>query len=149
MSKLFGLDKDGGPESRVWGFWLIGLKKLFSVVLLRFEDGSREAYHTHAFNAVSWVLRGELHEEHLMGLTFYHLPSWRPVYTTRDTFHRVSSVGRTWVISLRGPWADLWLEWLPETQETVLLTHNRVELARGSVRSLHMMAESERVRHGR
>lgn len=136
MSKLFGSDKDGGPESHVWGFWFIGIKKLFSVVLLRFENGSREAYHTHAFDAVSWVLKGELHEEHLLGNTVFHLPSWRPVVTTRDTFHRVSSVGRTWVLSFRGPWHDHWLEWIPETKETVLLTHGRIEVARGNITSL-------------
>ena len=54
--KLCYVGKDGGPESTVWGFWLIEIKKLFSVALLCFENGSREAFHTHAFNSVSWVL---------------------------------------------------------------------------------------------
>mgnify|MGYP001575993171 CR=1 FL=1 len=56
--KLFYYGKDGGPESHVWGFWLIEAKSLFSIVLLRFENGTREAYHSHAFNSLSWVLRG-------------------------------------------------------------------------------------------
>ena len=54
--------KDGGPESKVTGYWLIESKRWFSIALLRFDEGSREAFHTHAFNAISWVLWGELLE---------------------------------------------------------------------------------------
>lgn len=129
--KLFHLAKDGGPESHVWGYWLIEAKRLFSVALLRFEHGSREAYHTHAFNSVSWVLRGELHETELnAGRTQprVYRASWRPVLTRRRTFHRVESVGRTWVLTLRGPWAPTWYEWLPR-RGLVQLTHGRAEIA--------------------
>ena len=55
---LFHTGKDGGPESKVDGYWLFRHKRLFTVALLRFSKGSREAYHSHAFNAVSWVLTG-------------------------------------------------------------------------------------------
>lgn len=106
--KLFG--KDGGPESTVWGYFF-ELKRLFSIVFLRFENGSREAYHSHAFNSISWVW-GELTEYHLDGRVEVHKTSWRPVITRRDTFHKVSSKGRSWVFSLRGPWAKTWQEWV-------------------------------------
>lgn len=98
--------KDGGPESTVWGLFLVEIKCLFSVVLLRFEDGSREAYHSHAFDAVSWVLRGNLLEEFLSGGWRLHHKGWLPILTRRTTFHKVTSLGRTWVLSFRGPWAD-------------------------------------------
>ena len=48
--KLFKYMKDGGPESTVWGYFLIEIKSLFTIVLLHFKNGSREAYHNHAFN---------------------------------------------------------------------------------------------------
>lgn len=124
---MWGLKKDGGQESRVWGYWLIELKQLFSIVLLRFEDGSREAYHSHAFNAISWVLRGKLVEFHIDGRVEVHTPSLRPIITTRDTFHMVESRGRTWVFSLRGPWADTWREYIPGRGE-VVLAHGRIEV---------------------
>ena len=41
--RLFFYGKDGGQYSTVWGYWLIEIKSLFSVVLLRFEGDSREA----------------------------------------------------------------------------------------------------------
>lgn len=124
--KLFSWGKDGGPKSTVFGFWLTEIKSLVSVVALRFDDGSRDEYHSHAFNSVSWVLSGKLREEHLSGSTEYHRPSLLPVITKRDTFHRVFSEGTTWVISFRGPWAERWKEFDPKTHQYTVLGHGRV-----------------------
>lgn len=134
--KIFKMMKDGGPESRVWGYWLIEAKKLFSVVLLHFKDGSREAYHSHAFNSISWVLRGTLIEDQKLITPIFgmdHLltvygPSFKPVWTARENMHRVTSVGSTWVISFRGPWAKYWQEYLPKENRLVTLTSGRIEV---------------------
>ena len=108
--------KDGGPESTVWAHWLFECKGVGSIVLLRFEDGSRDAYHSHAFNSISWLLSGGLVEDRIEDdlpgghrVTAY-LPHWLPIITTRDNCHRVVSVGRSWVLSFRGPWARTWRE---------------------------------------
>ena len=127
--KLFHYAKDGGAESTVWGFWLIEWKRFFSIALLCFENGSREAYHSHAFNSISWVLRGALSEDirypngvHDRQLYF---PSLWPVFTSRSRMHKVTSCGRTWVLTFRGPWADQWREWRPLEDRFVTLTHGR------------------------
>lgn len=125
--KLFSKGKDGGPESTVTGYWLIEAKKLFSVVLLKFEGASREAYHNHAFNSVSWLLRGKLYEWLTDGDVNIHYPFWVPILTKRSTFHKVDSVDCTsWVLSFRGPWAETWNELRPEGPVT--LTNGRVEI---------------------
>jgi hypothetical protein len=126
--KLLSLAKDGGEESTVWAYFLIEAKSLFSIVLLRFEDGSREAYHTHAFNSISWVLKGGLQEKNLDETFNYYPPSFWPIITKRDTFHQVRSYGRTWVLSFRGPWDKYWKEWLPKELRFVTLTHGRKEV---------------------
>lgn len=120
--------KDGGPESKVWGFWLVQAKSLFTVAILRFDEGSREVFHSHAFNSISWVLSGEL-EEHLHeGGTQTYRPSLKPVRTWRDTVHKVYGLApKTWVLTFRGPWVDRWYEVVPE-RGVVNLTHNRVEV---------------------
>lgn len=123
--KLFKKAKDGGPESTVTGYWLIEAKKLFSVVLLKFEDGSRDAYHSHAFNSWNWLLGGRVREQHLDGSTKEHTPGWKPIVTLRNTFHKVTSLGTTWVLSVRGPWSDHWMEYLPNEREFYELTHGR------------------------
>lgn len=134
--KFFEWSKDGGPESKVWGFFLVEIKPLFSIVLLKFERGSREAYHNHAFNAVSWVLKGQLVEfkandrmnDECHWPAHYHLPSWRPVLTTRDNMHMVVSWKTSWAISFRGPWAKTWTEYIPKDNSIVKLTHGRKEI---------------------
>lgn len=60
--KVLFKSKDGGLDSNVTGYWLVESKKLFSIVLLCFDRGSREAYHNHAFNSISWILSGRLNE---------------------------------------------------------------------------------------
>lgn len=126
--KLLSKGFDGGPKSTVTGYWLAEIKRLFSVVLLKFGHGSRDAFHSHAFNSINWVLRGRVVEIIIGGPTIVHRPSWRPVITRRDTFHRVESYGTTWVFSLRGPWAKTWKEFDPKTGRTVTLTEGRVEV---------------------
>ncbi len=123
--KLFFKSKDGGQESTVTGYWLIESKSLFSICLLRFDGVSREAFHTHAFNAWSVVLNGGLDELFLDGRKRVHTP-FKPIYTARDDFHKVSSrPGRTWALSFRGPWVDRWKEFLPGRNMFITLTHGR------------------------
>lgn len=136
--KLLTWMKDGGPESRVWGFFLIEWKRFFSVALLMFKDGSREAYHSHAFNALSWVLKGKLTEDRLLekkpGFTRSIMstfkPSLKPIWTSRTNMHKVSSTGTTFVLSFRGPWAATWMEYLPLDDQFVMLAGGRLELVR-------------------
>lgn len=128
--KLFHRAKDGGPESTVTGYWLAEIKSLFSVVLLRFSDGSRDSYHSHAFWSLNWVLKGKVREFELVGdvrpATKVYRPSFFPVVTRRSTFHRVVSDGTTWVFSIRGPWSSTWQEWDPRSQKKITLGHGRV-----------------------
>jgi hypothetical protein len=67
----------------VWGWWLVELQRAFSAVLLKFADGSREVYHSHAFNS------------------------------------------RSWVVSLRGPWARTRQEYDPATHSFITMTDGR------------------------
>lgn len=110
---FFKWGKDGGKESLVRALYLIEIKNLFSVVLLKFKDGSREAYHSHAFNAISWVIKGELQENLIDGQVKRYCPSLKPIYTGRDTFHKIISVGNTYALTFRGPWNKTWNEFLP------------------------------------
>ena len=123
--KLFSYGKDGGETSRVWGFWIIEIKPLFSIVLLCFEKGSREAFHSHAFNALTWFVRGEIYEHHLDGRVINWKPSIIPKYTPRKCFHKVFAVKRTFALSLRGPWSKVWEEVRILEDKRVTLTHGR------------------------
>lgn len=123
--KLFETAKDGGPDSHVTGLFIVEIKPLFSIVLLHFRNGTREAFHNHAFNAVTWIVKGEFQENLLEGKVKTFKPSIKPKLTPRSCFHKVVSVGDTWALSFRGPWNDTWKEYLPGKKEFVTLTHGR------------------------
>lgn len=123
--KFMKWGKDGGPESGVFGFWLIEIKCLFSIVLLRFEADRREAFHSHAFHALTWWLKGEVREYHKDGRVLDWCPSIFPKWTPRSCFHKIRPLKRTWALSLRGPWAKSWYEFRPGTNLTTKLGHGR------------------------
>lgn len=123
--RFFFKKYDGGQDSGVTGYFLIEFKPLFSIGLLHFKDGSRENYHSHAFNALSWFLRGKITEQKLRRKDHHFAPSLLPKYTPRENIHRVISHGDTWCLTLRGPWTPTWIEYRPDTDEFVKLTHGR------------------------
>lgn len=131
MKILWG-SKDGGPESKVfcWGF---ESKRFGSLLLLRFDEGSREVFHSHAFKSISVVLKGGLLEVireyrggRLKVVLKNHVPSGLPILTHRHTLHQVFGMApHSWVVTVRGPWRPEWNEWIPVTDKTVTLTHGR------------------------
>lgn len=129
--KFLKWGKDGGPESSVWGFWFIEIKWLFSIVLLRFEKGeTREAFHSHAFNALTWWLSGKVAEEHTNGQIDLWWPSLLPKLTRRSCFHRVRPIKKTWALSIRGPWAKQWQEFRKDWSELTTFESGRRIVAR-------------------
>lgn len=120
---------DGGKESGVTGYFLIEWKKVFSIGILHFKKGSRESYHSHAFNAITWWLTGSVTEETY--LEFSHRrpekdfkPSFKPKLTKRNKIHKVISHADTYALTFRGPWNDTWNEF-NDQKGKITLTHGR------------------------
>lgn len=125
---------DGGKDSGVSGYMLIEWKKVFSIGLLHFKKGSREAYHSHAFCALTWFLKGTVTEEKYNGPNKDFGPSIIPKFTPRTNLHRVISHSDTWALTFRGPWEDYWIEYRPEQNEAwVYLTHGRKEVETSTI----------------
>lgn len=128
--RFFEWAKDGGPESTVDGFYIIELKDFFSILLLKFNDGSRDNFHDHAFSAVSWLLKGKLSEELKNENCAVSLePSLKPIFTHRDRMHKVRSIGTSWALSFRGPWRAVWHEYDPKNKEHITLIDGRKRIA--------------------
>jgi len=123
--KILSKGTDGGDKSNVTGYWLVEIKPLFSIVLLRFGKGSRENYHNHAFNAITWFIKGDVIEYHKDGRRFRWLPSWKPKYTPKNCFHKVFAKETTWALSIRGPWDKTWKEYNPNSRKETTFTHGR------------------------
>ena len=134
--KIFSKGHDGGKDSNVTGYWLIEIKSLFSIVLLKFNKGSREAFHSHAFNAWTWWLKGKVIEEVYTkpksknkGLGHIDYINWnsslKPKYTPRKQMHKIIALEDTWALSFRGPWSKTWKEYRKKENKEVTLTHGR------------------------
>lgn len=124
--KFFKKLKDGGPESPVVGYFIVEIKSLFSIVLLHF-GGTREAFHSHAFSAVTLWLKGVVEERTLTGMRedAYLWYAGDLKYTPRGLMHKIVPLRDAWALSIRGPWADTWKEYLPALKKFVTLTHGR------------------------
>lgn len=123
--KLFQSAPDGGKSSGVTAYFLFESKRFGSIALLRFSNGSREAFHSHAFHALTWWLKGSVTEHHVSGDSLKWNPSFKPKLTRRSCFHKVEAHEVTWAFTIRGPWADNWKE--KRGDNIVTLTHGRLE----------------------
>ena len=121
--RLFSKVKDGGPESPVNAYFLFELKSFGSIALLRFNKGTREAFHTHAFNALTWFLLGSMEEEIFKGSSKKYKVSFIPKLTKRTDNHRVKADKTSWAVTIRGPWAETWTEDTPD--KTTVFAHGR------------------------
>jgi hypothetical protein len=135
--RLFYIKPDGGKDSGVTAYFLIEWKILFSIGILYFKKGSREAYHTHAFNALTWWLKGKVTECKLNAsfngkgdlrdkyedIEKVFKPSLIPKYTSRNNFHKVFAHSDTWALTFRSNWKDTWLEF--KDNKIIRLTHGR------------------------
>lgn len=127
--KFLSKANDGGPESPVTGYFIVEIKSLFSIVLLHFNPGTREAFHSHAFNAVTLWLRGTVREQIPVGPEGVLGRDWHArqiKYTPRTFMHRiVTPKPGAWALSFRGPWAKTWREFFPRTNSVATLTNGR------------------------
>jgi len=123
--KLFQWAKDGGPESHVDAFFIVEIKPLFSIAILRFNEGTRENFHSHAFNAWTlWLGDAWVAEETPDGKKkFWHGGTWK--FTPRTLMHRVRAVFTSYALTFRGPWVERWEEYNEQAREFTVLTNHR------------------------
>lgn len=140
--RIFSVRSDGGKDSGVTAYFLIEWKPVISIGLLHFKPGTREAYHSHAFNALTWWLKGKVTEARLSkkNIAFRnepsiektpdtlkdYYPSFKPKFTSRDNFHKVIADKNTWALTIRGPWENTWFEF--KENKFIELTHGRKEI---------------------
>lgn len=121
--KFFTKAKDGGPESPVDAYFLFEIKSLLTVAILKFNKGKREAFHTHAFHALTWFIKGDLIEEDISGDFHIYERGILPKVTKRSKNHRVIADKDSWCFTIRGPWSKTWTE--DTDEKTTVLTHGR------------------------
>lgn len=99
-----------GPIHR---FTIFEFKPIGGVIINVYNTISQNRFHTHAFNAVSIMLRGWYEEEikHRNGLITRRTRDTDIRYLSRHTFHRIMASSPNAVsVTFCGPWVKTWLE---------------------------------------
>ena len=122
---FFSKRKDGGQKSNVDGFFLIELKSLFSIAILKFNKGAREEFHSHAFDALTWFVKGDIIEEDVNGVKYIYKKSLIPKVTPKDKVHKVIANKDSWCITIRGKWVKNWFEITSDKKKKITFTHGR------------------------
>lgn len=123
--RLFNKAKDGGSESPVDAYFLFEIKGLASVALLKFNKGGREAFHTHAFDALTWFVKGDLLEEDVSGETYKYKKSIIPKITLKSKNHRVLANEDSYCLTIRGKWDKNWTEYDSKSDTTTVFNWGR------------------------
>jgi hypothetical protein len=127
--RFFHKKPDGGKDSGVTGYFLIEWKIFFSIGILHFKKGTREAYHNHSFDALTFWLKGLVTEEKINPSNRSeknrknYKNSLIPKFTSKSNFHKIIAHKDTYALTFRGPWKDTWNELRKEN--LVTLTHGR------------------------
>lgn len=120
--------KDGGSKSNVDAYFVCEIKNLFSIAFLKFNKGAREEYHSHAFNARTWFLKGELFENEIINggiVEKQYKRSILPKLTPISNLHRVVAKEDSWCFTIRGKWVDTWFEVSNDLKTKTTFTHGR------------------------
>lgn len=129
--RLFEKVKDGGSNSPVDAYFIIECKWLFSIAFLKFNKGGRESYHTHAFNAITWFISGDLTEYDVDGSVYKYKRNLIPKITLKNKNHRVYAKTDSWCLTIRGAWDSTWTEYVSKTNMSTRFTHGR------NIKSIH------------
>lgn len=101
-------------EQDVTEITLLEWKKLFSIKLFHFHksSGCQDRFHTHSFNSISILLKGNYIEEIIRGgqvLKFDRNRS-RVIYIPADEYHRITRSDGCRTLLITGPWQPEWKE---------------------------------------
>jgi hypothetical protein len=109
MSLVFWKKKDIVlGEQKVSELTILEWKKLFSIKLFNFHktDGDQDRFHTHAFNAVSVLLKGNYIEEIIEDRKIVQLNRSRKrfLFIPANQYHRITKSEGCRTLLITGPW---------------------------------------------
>jgi len=116
-------------EGHVVAFTLFEWKYLFSIIIYQWKTIKQNRFHSHAFPAWAFLLRGQYEEEVYTdkGIEKRVVNQWmKPRWLPRNYTHRIlQAAPKTWTIIFVGPWHDFWYEWFEEENVWVKYTWGR------------------------
>lgn len=132
-------------EQSVTELTILEYKKWFSIKLFNFHksEGVQDRFHTHAFNAYSFLLKGDYTEEVLEDNKIVKCLRSRSkaLFIPKDSYHRITRSKGCVTLLVTGPWGETFKE-LRNTNtggniyQEVVCGSQRKDLSIGTVREL-------------
>lgn len=107
-------------------------KRFGSLIFYKWHTIDQIRFHTHAFKAVAFLLKGWYWEKVLFNgiemTNFVNVP-WIPRFLPRNYCHAIQNAKPgTMTMVITGPWQDNWFEYFPDTKKWVKYGWGRKKL---------------------
>lgn len=117
-------------DGHIIAYTLFEHKNLFSIIIYHWKSIAQNRFHTHAFSALAFLLRGSYTEERIVnGKIETHKVKgiFKPRFLPKNYTHRIlQAKPKTWSIVFVGPWIPYWFEYFHDTKTWVKYTWGRV-----------------------
>lgn len=130
-------------EQSVTELTILEYKKLFSIKLFNFHrsEGLQDRFHTHAFNAYSFLLKGDYTEEVLENnkIVKYLRSRSKTLFIPKDSYHRITRSKGCVTLLITGPWGETFKELrntFDNQYQEVVCGSQRKDIRVGGVREL-------------
>lgn len=109
-------------------------KKLFSIIIYHWKTIRQNRFHSHAFAALAFLLKGSYTEERIVnGKVEKNVIKdiLKPRYLPRNYTHRIlEAKPKTWTIVFTGPWIKHWYEYFQDTKTWIKYAWGRKVIAK-------------------
>lgn len=110
-------------DGYIIAYTLFEHKYLFSIIVYHWKTIKQNRFHSHAFPAVAFLLRGEYEEEVYSrgNIIKKTVNQWlKPRWLPRNYTHRIlAAKPKTWTVVFTGPWIKHWYEYFDDTKTWV------------------------------
>lgn len=123
-------------DGHIMAYTIFEHKYLFSIVVYHWKTIKQNRFHSHAFPAVAFLLKGGYDEEVYTpnGVKQKKVDQWlKPRVLPRNYTHRIlQAEPKTWTIVFTGPWIKYWYEYFEDTQTWVKYSWGRKVLSKSN-----------------
>lgn len=116
-------------DGHIIAYTIFEHKYLFSIIVYHWKTIKQNRFHSHAFPALAFLLKGSYEEEVFTtgGIIKKTVNQWlKPRVLPRNYTHRILKASpKTWTIVFTGPWIKHWYEYFEDTSTWIKYTWGR------------------------
>lgn len=112
FGKLFHYDTTSLGVGNIKRFTIIEIKYLFGIIVNIFNTENQDRFHSHAFHAFSFMIKGYYYEHVIIGTECVTKKIEKSRFIPRNYIHKITkSTKNAMSITFEGPWESTWNEY--------------------------------------